>query len=475
MFIGRKYESQIIQKAIVSQRAELLIIYGRRRVGKSALLKKHYVKGRDLYFEGIKGLPLKAQIAHFLNQFAEQTDTLPATAENWDQALKHVGNFFIKGQHYIVFDEFPWMASNRTELVSLLKYFWDNFWKSNSKLTLCLCGSIVNFMVNHVVHSEALHDRKTIELQIEPLPAQETKFFFPSSRSDFEVAKYLMIFGGIPKYLEQIDSNKSLFQNIDRLCFQAGGFFIEEFDTIFKEQFKSVKTYSTVVRLLSQKSMSQEVLANKMKIKSGGGFTDSLLSLERAGFILKQTPYQLFGERKNKTNRYVLWDEWLRFYFTYMSNNLDLIRKNKKPGFFEKISQNSLSNYWGLNFERLVLKNLETLCEQLDFTLADIINYGPYFKQGERIEGTQVKGLQIDLLIQRRDLTLVIIECKFTENPVGTSVISEFKKKEKLIKIPRNHNIERVLISASGVTSQVEDARFFNHILGLEAVLNGGK
>ena len=171
MFVGRENELSIIQGAIDSDRAELGIVYGRRRIGKSSLLmqfKKH--KG-DLCFEALQKASTLKQIDHFTDQMAKQTNTPKILARNWKEAFDGLTLHIQTGKHYVVFDEFPWMASGRTELVSMLKFYWDTMWKKNPKLTLVLCGSVTSFMLKHLIHSQALHNRKTFEIKLDPLPA----------------------------------------------------------------------------------------------------------------------------------------------------------------------------------------------------------------------------------------------------------------------------------------------------------------
>ena len=200
--IGRQTEINLLKSANQSNKAELGIVYGRRRIGKSTLLQSFLKKG-DLYFEGIKGLSKKKQIQHFAQQLAAQTNTIPVDAKNWSEAFRALTPHITKKRIYVVFDELPWMASGQKELIALLKYFWDNHWKQNNKIHLVLCGSIASFMVKNVLHSEALHNRKTYEFQLGPLSIAEANLFFPNTPKEM-VLKYLLIFGGIPKYLEQI-------------------------------------------------------------------------------------------------------------------------------------------------------------------------------------------------------------------------------------------------------------------------------
>lgn len=306
--LGRHHEHVLIQKHLFADKAQLGIVYGRRRVGKSTLLRKFMRPGGDFYFEGLQKASLQKQIDHFVDQLARQTRSMKVVAHSWKDAFDAITPFIKRGKHYVVFDEFPWMASGRTELVALLKYYWDNLWKINPKLTLVLCGSIASFMLKHLVHSQALHNRKTFEIKLEALPACEAKAFFKGYRSDFEVLKFLMVFGGIPKYLEQIDPKRSLFANIDELCFQRDCFFFNEFETLFKEQFKVVRFYEKIVRLLAKKSSSKEELAFLLHQKGGGGFTQYIENLERADFVKTFQPGFL-GTSSLRTRRIYLWDE----------------------------------------------------------------------------------------------------------------------------------------------------------------------
>ena len=469
MFYGREYELNIIRNAIASDRAELGIVYGRRRVGKSTLLTKAAARKGDLYFEGLQQVPLKKQIEHFMQQLADQTRAPRSVARDWREAFDVLSFHIRKGKHYIVFDEFPWMASGRSELVSLLKYFWDNRWKANPGITLVLCGSIAGFMINHIVHSRALHNRKTFEIQLPPLPAFEAKLFFKKLKSDFEISKFLMVFGGIPKYLEQIDPRHSFIDNVDRLCFRKHAFFLTEFETIFKEQFKVTRTYEEMVKCLAERSCAKEELAQRLGITSGGGLSGYIKHLEQADFVKVFTPKSVLG-KGDKTRKLVLWDEWLRFYFTYIASNRKVIELNTGPGLFEQLAGSSLDAYFGFCFERLCLKNLPRIFSRMKMDISSIMGFGPFFRQRRR-NGKGDAGLQIDILVQRKGQTLTLIECKFSSQPIGKSIIEEVQRKIELLRAPRAFTVERVLICGGEVTVPLQNSDYFHHILGLDAIL----
>lgn len=325
-------------------------------------------------------------------------------------------------------------------------------------------------MHKHIIHSKAMHNRKTFEIKLPPLPAREAKQFFNKSRSLFETAKFLMVFGGIPKYLEQITPEKSLESNIDNSCFLKNGFYVTELETIFKEQFKVSKTYEEIVHALADKSYSKEDLSKRIGIPSGGGLTGYLNTLENAGFTKTFTPGTILGKGA-KTRKIILWDEWLRFYFHYMAPQKNVIDINTKPGMFNKTCGASIDSYFGRAFELLCMKNMDSLMAGMDIDLHDVKGFGPFFRQRSRKNPTD-EGLQIDILINRKGHVLTVIECKFSSKPTGSSVIQEVQRKLELLKVPDITTIERVLVCSAGVTSSLEKSGYFHHILGLKALFD---
>lgn len=470
MFYGREYELGTIKHAIASNRAELGIVYGRRRVGKSALLLQARRGRGSLFFEALERASQKRQVEHFMLQLSKQTRTPQSVARNWQEAFDVLSFHLAKGRHYVVFDEFPWMASNRTELVSLLKYYWDNRWKQNAAVTLVLCGSVAAFMLKHIVHSRALHNRKTFEIKLDPVPANEAKLFFKGYRSEFEMARFLMVFGGIPKYLEQVDPRRTFTENVDRLCFQKNGFFVTEFETVFKEQFKVTKTYERIIKSLAGASCPKEELGRRLSLPSGGGLTGYLDTLERADFIRTFTPHSVLGGGE-KTRRLVLWDEWLRFYFTYMEPHLRIIELNTQPGLFEKLAGRSLDAFFGLAFEGFCMRNLPRILAHVGVKLHEVMGFGPFFRQRRRTCNPD-PGLQVDILVRRRGQVLMLIECKFSTRPIGASVRAEVERKVRLLRLPRHYTVERVLIAGGEVSPALERDEYFHHILGLDAVFS---
>jgi AAA+ ATPase superfamily predicted ATPase len=471
MFVGRRHELDLIQQCLSDRaKAQLIVLYGRRRVGKSTLIRQSVSnETRVLYFEGIEGESTDVQIAQFLDDLALQTGRVRLGARTWREVFQGIGELVASGRWVLVFDEFPWMGAGRTSIVSQLKLYWDR-WSSNPEVALFLCGSVASFMVKHVIHSKALHNRKTLELCLTPLPPWEAGLFVPK-RSAREKAQLYMTLGGVPKYLEQIDPRRSIEQNLNRCCFTAGGFFINEYETLFKEQFRSSKVYEAVVAALAQAPASLSELSRQTGVARGGGFLDQLQNLVRAQFVREYAPVSIGNARGRRTRVYKLADPFLGFYFRYIHHNRDLINSNTDgDNLFRSIVGPSLDQYYGFSFERLGEVCMNRILQAVGLSLADVIRMGPYFRQA-RVHGT---GLQIDWLVMRRDGVWNPIEFKYTKNPTGMNAMHEMKEKIHRLNAPDDVTVEPILVSAKGTTAELDASAFFQHVISLHDLMECG-
>lgn len=447
-------------------KSQLLIIYGRRRIGKSTLIGKSLAGRKNvLFFEGLQGESTQTQIDQFLSDLARQTGRVKLAAKNWREVFQGLEETMAKGRWIVVFDEFPWMAAGRSAIVSDLKLYWDR-WAGNKGLILFLCGSVSSFMVKHLVHSRALHNRKTLEMCLGPLiPAESAQFI--KRRGLWEKAQLYMCLGGIPKYLEQIDPALSLEKNLNRLCFCSNGFFVNEFETLFKEQFRSVRTYESIVQALADSPASLSEMSRKTKIAKGGGLHEYLRNLISAQFVKEYSPFAAMRKRRTRTKLYKLTDPFLIFYLRYIHKNRDIISMNTRENLFRSIAQSSIEQYYGFAFERLCEDAFGNILEGIHLELADIVNMGPYFQRGFE----NGRGFQIDNLIMRRDNVWTVVEYKYTKKPVGMQVVDEVSKKIERLSAPRRISVEKALVSASGVTEPVVQSGYFDHILTISDIL----
>jgi len=468
MFVGRKNELKLLNDAYRSGKDELVVLYGRRRIGKSSLVKRFAEKKKAYYeFEALEGETTPGQINHFLQQLKKQIDDPILDSvrfANWEQVFTYLTEKVIKRKtkvkKILFLDELPWMAAGRIRLVSLLKYYWDNHWKSKHVM-LILCGSVASFMVKKVLHSNALYGRTTIEILLKGFSPEEAACLLGKKRSREETLNYQLVFGGVPKYLEQINLNQSFNQNMNTLCFLPHGIMLKEVERIFYSQFREPRTYLKIINLLKSGIFSLSDISSKTKIASGGGLKQYLKNLERTEMIRSFVPFDRSGN--SKFRKYTLADEFLVFFFKYIEPNLRVIKESSSRRLFETLTQNSFDTWLGFAFERFCLNHAGLLALVMDFA-DDMLLASPYFKKND-------ERFQIDLVYQRADRVITVCEIKHQNSKIGTHIIPEMQRKCALLKVPRGYALEKALISLYGPDNSLKDTGYFHHFVTLDDII----
>ncbi len=479
VFYGRETELAALKRCFESPKAELVVVYGRRRVGKSALIRKASAGRRYLEFDGLKGEPTPVQIKHFLHRLSQQTQSPPYDLHGWEAVFQAISPLLSQGEWILVFDELPWMACGKTRLVHLIKSYWDNHWSKNPKLTLFLCGSITTFMVNQVAKSKALYGRPTLLLHLKPMTPGEALEFFQGRRSLWEAANLLMVLGGIPKYLEWIQPNQSFAVNLQRLFFEPAAPLFTEYEVLFQEQFGTDSVYAQIVRALAQRKLTLDELGNGLGWQRTGGLKRYLAYLQNSDFIELEESLDLSTYRKHgpartryKGKKYVLSDPYLRFYFTFVEPHRRLIKQGLSKQGYAQLVKDRWESYAGLAFERLCHRQISRILSLLSIPETCVLDYGAYFWQPQRTaKKNQSSGFQLDMVIVRSDHVYTVIECKFALRPIGMDVVRNFKNKIHKLKIPKPVTLEKVLITAMGATAPVKKSGFFDPILTLDDIL----
>lgn len=469
MFVGRKKELALLKEAYESGKSELVVIYGRRRIGKSSLVEAFGEKKSLFYtFEAIEGDATTGQIKHFTELLKSQiNDPILSSVsfQKWEHIFSYITEKVInkktRKKKILFFDELQWMAAGRTKLISLLKYFWDNHWKSKNVM-LILCGSVASFMVKKVLHSNALYGRTTLEMLLKGLRPPDVLSMLGKKRNKEEVLKYLLVFGGVPKYLEQINLNRSFNQNLNRLCFSSHGIMLKEVDRIFFNQFREVQSYARIVSFLSHGIFTFGEISKKTKISSGGGLRLYLENLEQAEIIRSFIPFD--KGIKSKIKKYTLSDEYLFFYYKYIKSNERIISESSSKKLFETLTKEGFHSWLGFAFERFCIKHSGLLAGIMGFG-DDVLIASPYFKKGD-------KAFQIDLMFKRADHVITICEIKYHNKKIGTKIIPEIEKKCSLIKVPRGYTLEKALISLHGPDNALKDSDFFNHYVNVDDIFS---
>ena len=284
----------------------------------------------------------------------------------------------------------------------------------------------------------------------------------------YEKLKLLAVTGGIPKYLEEINTKLSAEENIKQLCFSKGAILVEEFKQIFSDLFlRNSKFYKKIVEVLVTGSKKRNEICELLKIDPGGRISEYLIELELAGFVTRDYTWNIRSGVDSKLSQYRLSDNYLRFYLKYIDKNLSKINRHS----FRLKSLISLPEWYniiGLQFENLVLNNRSLIHKELNINPEDIISENPFYQS----KTNRYSGCQIDYMIQTKFSTLYICEIKFSKNVVDSSVINEVQKKIDSLQYPKGYSCRPVLIHVNGVTKDVIDCDYFVAIIDFSRYLD---
>ncbi len=472
-FIGRTAELADLKRFTEKKSASLIVVRGRRRIGKSRLIEEF---AQDRIFYSFSGLcPTKETTAQFqrdefAHQLSVQTGLPEVTADDWSKLFLLLAEKLKKGKIVLLFDEISWMGSEDAHFLGKIKHAWDLSFKKNPQLIFVICGSASAWIEKNILSSTGFLGRISYTLTLEEMPLDECMLFWGSQAKHvdaYEKLKILSVTGGIPKYLEEINHKLSAEDNIKNLCFKGGGFLVNEFDNIFSDLFlRNSAAYRDIVRALIAGAKEPMELCDALGIEQTGRFSEYLNELELAGFIKRDYTWHLEDGHDSKLSRYRLSDNYLRFYLKYVEKYRTKIKRNS---FVIKSlsSLPELHTILGLQFENLVLNNRKEIHQALGVRAKDIVSENPFFQRATKSQ----PGCQIDYMIQTRSNTLYICEIKFSKNSIGTSVIKEVTQKINRLVTPRGYSIRPVLIHVNGVDSEIDEQDFFVKIIDFGKLL----
>jgi uncharacterized protein len=428
--IGRKKEMAVLKSAIASKEAELIAIYGRRRIGKTYLIRNYYSDRIAFELTGMNGGTLKAQLLQFSKALQKATGMpLPLVPpQSWVEAfstLEQMLETLSKKKKWVVFfDEFPWLSTRKSGFLEAFDHFWNTWASRQSHLIVVICGSAASWMIDNIVNAKGgLHNRITRSIRLLPFCLSETKAYLQSlsvNLDHYQVLQLYMALGGVPHYLRNIERGQSATQVINNVCFTGTGALRDEFDNLYQSLFEHASNHIKTVRELSKtpKGLTRQEIIDACGFSSGGGTTDMLDELEQSGFIRSATPY-------NKTSRetiYRLTDEFSLFYLRFMD-------KVKITGddMWSRISQmNGYKTWCGMSFEAICLKHIQQIKKALG--ISGVHSEESSWRYSDPKGGS---GAQIDLLIDRTDRAINICEMKFyaDEFAIDKAYATELERK----------------------------------------------
>ncbi len=410
-FTGRLPEQDVLLEALHSPAAEMIAVLGRRRVGKTHLIKHTYASCMDFHLTGVQDASLETQLQNFydtLAAFFKIPGKTPVPV-NWMEAFRLLRKCLeqkkTKRKKVLFFDELPWMATVKSGFTGALGHFWND-WAAYQNIVLVICGSAASWMIKQVVHHKGgLHNRITKVLHLKPFNLYDTEVFLQTQGivlNRYQLIQLYMITGGVPYYLAAIKKGQSVAQNIDRMCFHPGGLLRDEFDKLYNSLYDKPQHHVAVVRALADqwKGLSRKEILNSTGWADGGSVTRVLEELEQSDFIETYQPF----DKKKKDTLYRLTDCFSLFYLKFMEG-----RKKFGAGTFVNLAKSAVWKSWcGFAFENVCLYHLPQLKQALGIP-------GVYTETASYVQRAtkEQPGIQIDLLIDRADGIINLCEMKF--------------------------------------------------------------
>ncbi len=470
-FFGRETELSFLKNLFDKPSSSLVVIRGRRRIGKSTMIKKFAEPYTFYHFEGLPPTLHTTAITQrhvFAQQLAVQTGLPEIFADDWMKLFQLLWEKAKEGRCVILFDEISWMGSKDPDFLGKIKMAWDNLFSQNPNLMLIICGSASSWIEKNILSSTGFVGRISHTLTVEELLLEDIKKFWNTENiSPYEILKVASIVGGVPKYLEEINPKLTAEENIKNLCFSPGGFLVDEFNRIFSDLFlKDSEVYKKIVQFVATGPKTMTEIGQAIEFSKSGRLSEYLYELELSGFVSRDYSWNIKDQTETRVSSFRLKDNYLRFYLKYIEPNLGKIRR----GDYEFKSLASLSQWptiLGLQFENLVVHNRKFLQKQLHLQPNDILFANPYSQR----KGKNQEGCQIDYLIQEKFNTLYVCEIKFSLNPIGIDIIPEIQRKIKSLKVPKSISFRPVLIHIGYITNELEHHPYFSKLIDFSQFL----
>lgn len=462
--IGRYQELKILEDIYVSNDAELLAIYGRRRVGKTYLISEFF-KDKGIYFEltGTKDAKMHEQLINFaaeLSRVFHQGLRFPSPA-NWTEALNQLRNEIERvGNNKTIilfFDELPWLASRRSGFLQALEHFWNRYMSRNKNVIVIICGSAASWMIDNVIHNKGgLHGRVTKRIRLLPFSLSETEGFLKAQNIDLDrkqLIELYMAIGGVAQYLKYIERGKSATQTINDLCFIPNGPLFDEFDILYRSLFDNYESHVNIIKALSKtrSGLTKDELLDKVGLKSGGTSSKIIDELVKSGFVAY---IPVFGKKKTG-GKYRLIDEYSLFYLNWIAGVSKTVLEGKDKDYWIKKQNTKAWTAWsGYSFESICLKHIAEIKAALGLS-------GISTEESGWSEG----GAQIDLVIDRADRSVNLCEMKYynSEFAIDKEYAKKLENKKRIFR--EKTGTKKTLFTTMVTTHGTKKNKHYNSVV----------
>ena len=439
MFIGRERELDALNKLYNSNKFEFAVIYGRRRVGKTALINEFIGDKKAIYFMGVES-NAKQNLENFSKSIMEFSSGIEAESYflSFQAALEYAFKLAENERIILAIDEYPYVARSSKSLASTLQLLIDKY-KDTSKLMLILCGSSMSYMEDHVLAYKApLYGRRTAQMKILPFDFEETCRYF-KNLYDEDKALIYGVAGGTPQYLLQMDDNLSVEDNIKNTYLNPISFLYEEPINLLKQEVREPAIYTAIITAIATGSSRMSEISSKVG-EDTNVCTNYIKNLINLGIVQKETPY---GEKASRKSIYSIEDNMFRFWYRFVLDNNSIIARGASDLVYKRIEP-QLSDYMGKVFEEICKQYLWKQLLSGDCPV-EFSSLGRWWGNDPK-EKSQA---EIDIMGEQDNNTALFAECKWTNEKIDLGILETLVKRSNLFSYKTKHYY---LFSKSGFT-----------------------
>ena len=465
--IGRKREKDSLMQCLISKRPEFVVVYGRRRVGKTYLVREYFNKQFSFYATGLTDEKTKGQLRGFqvsLNEYGDEDKSIP---KDWFEAFTRLRKLLegdkvyrepVNNKRVIFLDELPWMDTAKSDFKSALDYFWNSWASAQEDLVLIACGSATSWIItNLLTDKKGFHNRVTRRIHLAPFSLAECEKLFEFNDIVMprnQMIESYMVFGGIPHYLNLLDQRLSLAQNINELCFKEYGYLHNEYYNLFHSLYDKPEKHMAILEALARNKdgMTRSELSKEKEIGGGSILTKDLRELEECGFIRK---FINFSKGENESF-YQLIDPFTLFSIRFIQNK-------KFDSWNEYINSPGYNSWRGNSFEIVCLNHIDQIKTSLGISGIETNEFAWRSTKAE-------KGAQIDLIISRKDGVINLCEMKYTNEEYSLDADEYEKIQNRMVQFQKETGakeaIHITLICGNGYKQSKYSGIVQNLILG---------
>lgn len=466
--IGREDECRRLEQCMQEKQAQLVLVYGRRRVGKTYLIERFFHLRFSFRFTGMYKETKRTQLQYFTSELRSHM-SVRQEPKNWMEAFRLLYQYLEKlpsdEKKVVFFDELPWMDTHRSGFLTAFEWFWNQWGHAMDNLVFIACGSATSWMVKHLDQNKGgLFRRETAKLYLQPFTLHETEQYLQSRNihwSRYDICMCYMVFGGIPDYLKRLDPDRGLNENVDHLFFGSKAELGNEFEELYHTLFTNSSQYIAIVEALFEKrsGLTRAEILRRTGFPDNGVLTEMLNNLCTSGFVRTDRYFQ----HRKKDCLYRLSDYFSAFYLQFKKNDSgrDPIRWSKAYG------SSKVYTWAGLTFEQVCRDHLPEIRKKLGISGIPSESFTWFYRPSENSEGGGPEnGAQIDLVIDRSDQTIHLCEEKFVTSEYIIDREAEMNLRNKTDAFRRATKTKKTLSLVMITTYGVRRGKYSNFVNG---------